>query len=160
MIQFDVFCVNSRNSSVYLSYFKCYFAIKRNFSAYLLNHADSLISWSLRVRSEFKQYLKFGKCQSQDFDAQISRVTTTYILCVFLSYFRRVNDYETLGVLFEHDKDEMIEKNLAERLWDMFEELLQVVITAGSRLWNGRHQRVQKLPRISISKGSYLKTNY
>ena len=53
MILFDVFCVNSRNPSVYLSYFKCYFVIKRNFSAYLLNHADSLISWSLRVRSLF-----------------------------------------------------------------------------------------------------------
>ena len=79
---------------------------------------------------------------------------------MFLPYFRRVNDYETLGGLFEHVKAEMIEKKLAERLWDMFEELLQVVITAGSRLWNGRHQRVQKLPRISISKGSYLKTHF
>ena len=53
MIHIDVFCVNSRNPSVYLSDFKCYFVIKRNFSAYLLNHADSLISWSLRVRSFF-----------------------------------------------------------------------------------------------------------
>ena len=87
MILFDVFCVNSRNPSVYLSYFKCYFVIKRNFSAYLLNHADSLISWSLRVRSEVNQYLKFGKCQSQDFDAQISHVTTTYILYVVSCLF-------------------------------------------------------------------------
>ena len=105
---------------------------------------------------EVNQYLKFGN--PQYFDAQIT--ITTYILYMFLPYFRRVNDYETLGGLFEHVKAEMIEKKLAERLWDMFEELLQVVITAGSRLWNGRHQRVQKLPRISISKGSYLKTHF
>ena len=38
---------------------------------------------------------------------------------MFLAYFRRVNDYETLGGLFEHDKDEMIKKNLAQRLWGM-----------------------------------------
>lgn len=89
------------------------------------------VRWTIEVFfREVKQHLRFGKCQSQDFDAQISHVTTTYILYTFLAYFRRVNDYETLGGLFEHVKDEMIEKNLAERLWDMFEELLQVVITA------------------------------
>ena len=64
---------------------------------------------------EVKQYLKFGKCQSQDFN-QISHVTTTSILCVFLAYFRRVNDYETLGGLFEHVKDEMIEKNFSRKV--------------------------------------------
>src|SRR3954470_6651076 len=35
---FHVFRVNSRNLSVYLSFFQCYFLIKRNFSAYLPNH--------------------------------------------------------------------------------------------------------------------------
>ncbi|WP_312753941.1 IS4 family transposase [Rummeliibacillus suwonensis] len=89
------------------------------------------VRWTIEIFfRETKQYLKLGKCQSRDFDAQIAHVTTTYILYVFLAYFRRVNDYETLGGLFEHVKDEMIEKSLAERLWDMFEELLQVVITA------------------------------
>lgn len=121
-----------------------YLNLLEQYKHYLLleKMAEATITFSLRVVSMFfcylesmnidriKQHLKFGKCQSQDFDAQISHVTTTYILYVFLAYFRRVNDYETLGGLFEHVKDEMIEKNLAERLWDMFEELLQVVITA------------------------------
>lgn len=89
------------------------------------------VRWTIEVFfREVKQPLKLGKCQSRDFDAQIAHVTTTYILYVFLAYFRRINDYETLGGLFEHVKDEMIERNLAERLWDLFEELLQVVITA------------------------------
>ena len=79
---------------------------------------------------ETKQHLRLGKCQSRDFDAQIAHVTTTYILYVFLAYFRRINDYEILGGLFEEIKDDLVEKNLAERLWDMFDELLQVVITA------------------------------
>lgn len=87
--------------------------------------------WTIEVFfRETKQYLQLGRCQSRDFDAQIAHVTTTYILYTFLAYFRRVNDYESLRALFEEIKDEMVEKNLAERLWEMFDELLQVVITA------------------------------
>ena len=40
-----------------------------------------------------------------------------------------MNAYESLDGLFAAIKDELIEKNLAERLWELFEELLQVVIT-------------------------------
>jgi hypothetical protein len=87
--------------------------------------------WTIEVFfRETKQHLQLGRCQSRDFDAQIAHVTTTYILYTFLAYFRRVNDYESLGALFEEIKDEMVEKNLAERLWEMFDELLQIVITA------------------------------
>lgn len=46
-----------------------------------------------------------------------------------MAYFRRINAYESLGGVFHVIKDELIEKNLAERLWDLFEELLQVIIT-------------------------------
>ena len=77
---------------------------------------------------ELKQYLKLGKCQSRDFDAQIASVTISMILYIFLSYLRRMNAYETIGGLFEHIKDELCEKNLAQRLWELFDELLQVVI--------------------------------
>ncbi len=48
----------------------------------------------------------------------------------FLAYFRRINDYETLGGLFEEIKDQLVEKNIAERLWALFEELLDTVINA------------------------------
>ena len=71
-----------------------------------------------------------GTCQSRDFDAQIAHVSTCYLLYTFPAYFRRVNDYESLGGLFKVITNELIEKNLAERLWELFEELLQVVISA------------------------------
>lgn len=88
------------------------------------------VRWSIEVFfKESKQLLRLGKCQSQDFDAQIAHVTMTYILYVFLSYFRRINDYETLGGLFADMRDEMAQKNIAEQLWEMFDELLDVVIT-------------------------------
>lgn len=88
------------------------------------------VRWSIGVFfKETKQLLRLGKCQSQNFDAQIAHVTTTYILYTFLAYFRRMNDYETLSGLFEEIKDQFVEKNIAEHLWSLFEELLDVVIT-------------------------------
>lgn len=89
------------------------------------------VRWTTEVFfKEAKQQLKLGTCQSQDFDAQIAHVTTCYILYTLLTYFRRINAYESLEGLFEVIKDDFLEKNLAERLWDLFEELLQVVITS------------------------------
>lgn len=118
----------------------CRFPYQKNWKLYLstdptLSFLEMMeiysIRWTIEVFfRETKQHLRLGKCQSRDFDAQIAHVTTTYILYVFLAYFRRINDYESLGGLFEEIKDDLVEKNLAERLWDMFDELLQVVITA------------------------------
>lgn len=89
------------------------------------------IRWTIEVFfKETKQHLKLGTCQSRDFDAQLAHVATCYILYIFLAYFRRVNAYESLDGLFEVIKDELMEKNVAERLWDLFEELLRTVINA------------------------------
>jgi len=60
---------------------------------------------------ELKQHLQLGKCQSRDFDAQIASVTISMILYIFLSYFRRMNAYESIGGLFELIKDDICEKN-------------------------------------------------
>ncbi|MBE1554957.1 AcrR family transcriptional regulator [Filibacter limicola] len=38
--------------------------------------------------------------------------------------------FKNKAELFYAIKDQMVEKNIAERLWDLFEELLDVVITA------------------------------
>ncbi|GAB6171624.1 hypothetical protein JCM15765_11020 [Paradesulfitobacterium aromaticivorans] len=85
------------------------------------------VRWTIEVFfKEAKQHLKLGGCQSRDFDAQIAHITTCYLLYILLAYFRRVNAYESIDGLFAAIKDELIEKNLAERLWELFEELLQV----------------------------------
>jgi len=88
------------------------------------------VRWTIEVFfKETKQYLKLGTCQSRDFDAQIAHVTSCYLLYILLAYFRRVNAYESLDGLFAAIKDDLLEKNIAERLWELFDELLQVVIT-------------------------------
>jgi len=85
--------------------------------------------WTIEVFfKEMKQHLRLGQCPSRDFDAQIAHVTTCCILYTFLAYFRRVNAYESLGALFEGIVSELVEKNLAQRLWKLFEDLLQVVM--------------------------------
>ncbi len=87
--------------------------------------------WTIEVFfKETKQHLKLGTCQSRDFDAQIAHITTCYILYTLLAYFRRVNAYESLDKLFAKIKDELVEKNVAERLWELFDDLLQVVINS------------------------------
>jgi hypothetical protein len=87
--------------------------------------------WTIAVFfKEMTQQLRRGHCPSRDFDAPMAHVTTCCILYIFLAYFRRVNAYESLGALFEGMVSELVEKNLAQRLWELFEELLQVVITA------------------------------
>ena len=41
-----------------------------------------------------------------------------------------MNDYETLGTLFEFIKDDMCKKTVAQKIWELFDELLSVVIRA------------------------------
>ena len=87
------------------------------------------IRWSIEVMfRECKQYLQLGSCQSQDFDAQIASITVTLILYTFLAYLKRMGSYETLGELFRMTQQDVSEKNLAERLWALFEEVLAFLI--------------------------------
>ena len=120
--------------------FFCRFPYQKKFRLFLSTDISlSLLSmleiysirWTIEVFfKETKQHLKLGTCQSRDFDAQIAHITTCYLLYTLLSYFRRVNDYESLDGLFAEIRDELIEKNVAERLWELFDELLQVVISS------------------------------
>ncbi|MEA1961365.1 MAG: transposase [Bacillota bacterium] len=72
------------------------------------------VRWTIEVLfKETKQHLQLGTCQSRDFDAQIAHISTCYLLYTFLAYFRRVNDYESLGGLFKVINNELIEKILA-----------------------------------------------
>ena len=88
------------------------------------------IRWTIEVMfRECKQHLLLGKCQSQDFDAQIASITITFILYTFLSYMKRKQDYSTFGDVFLSIQNDVCKKNLAERLFELFESLLELAIT-------------------------------
>lgn len=57
--------------------------------------------WSIEVFfREGKQYLQMGKCESQDFDAQIAATTLCMLQYNLLAVVRRFSAYQTNGELF------------------------------------------------------------
>jgi hypothetical protein len=83
------------------------------------------IRWSVEVFfKESKQYLGLGKCQSQDFDAQIASTTICMVQYNLLSVAKRFTDYESLGEMFRNTNAETIQQTLAERLWQLIVDVL------------------------------------
>jgi hypothetical protein len=81
--------------------------------------------WSIEVFfKESKQHLGLGKCQSQDFDAQIASITISMLQYNILSVAKRFSDYETLGELFRSANAEIIELTIAERIWLIITEII------------------------------------
>ena len=86
------------------------------------------IRWGIEVLfKECKQHLNLGKCQSNDFDAQIAETTLSFILYTMLSFHKRVSSYETLGGLYKELSADMVEATIAQRLWCIFYQL-QIIV--------------------------------
>lgn len=83
------------------------------------------IRWSIEVFfKEAKQYLGLGNCQSRDFDAQIASTTMVMIQYILLTYCKRRSAYETLGALFNDQKETLVALTLSQRIWLFIKELL------------------------------------
>ena len=86
------------------------------------------IRWTVEVFfREAKQLLGLGKCQSNDFDAQIADTTITMIQYILLTLKYRFEHYETKGALFNHLREGIIESRLNDRLWALFIELIRLI---------------------------------
>ena len=86
------------------------------------------IRWTVEVFfKEAKQLLGLGRCQSNDFDAQIADTTITMIQHILLSLKYRFEHYETKGALFNQVKEGIIQSRLDERLWGLFIELIRLI---------------------------------
>jgi hypothetical protein len=111
------------------------------------------IRWSVEVFfKESKQYLGLGKCQSQDFDAQIAHTTICMIQYNLLSVAKRFTDYESLGEMFRNTKAETIQLTLAERLWQLIvviladvAELIEIETESLMEKLISDNQRIKKL---------------
>ena len=89
--------------------------------------------WSIEVFfKEAKQYLHLGKCQSVDFDAQITDISIVISASLMLSLRRRFRAYEGMGKIFIDVQHEIIEFTLWERLWGLFIELQASIL----KKWN------------------------
>ena len=86
------------------------------------------IRWTVEVFfREAKQLLGLGKCQSNDFDAQIADTTITMIQYILLTLKYRFEHYETKGALFNHLREGIIDSRLNDRLWALFIELIRLI---------------------------------
>ena len=91
------------------------------------------IRWGIEVFfKEAKQYLNLGKCQSEDFDAQIADISIAISVYIMLTLRRRFQAYEGFGKIFIDVQHEIIELTLYERLWGIFLELQMSILKA----WN------------------------
>jgi len=108
------------------------------------------LRWSIEVFfKESKGILRMGKCQSIDFDAQISNISTSMILYIIITYYRRINDFETTGTLFETARKEMLKKTLAEMLWDFFVEIFNYIF---KELYNEGKTTVKRIKNTEVFK--------
>jgi len=73
---------------------------------------------------ECKQHLGLGKCQAQDFDAQIAATTLCMLQYNLLSVVKRFNDYETLGELFRASQKDALSLTISEQVWLIIIELI------------------------------------
>ena len=69
---------------------------------------------------ESKQLLGLGKCQSNNFDAQIAVVTLTMVQHILLNLGYRMENYVTMEGLFSQIKEDAIKQRLNQRLWGLF----------------------------------------
>jgi predicted nucleic acid-binding Zn finger protein len=86
------------------------------------------IRWTIEVFfRECKQLLGLGKCQSNDFDAQIAETTITLIQHILLTIRHRFDQYESKIGLFKQMQQEVQAVRLNERLWGLFLEILNII---------------------------------
>jgi hypothetical protein len=76
---------------------------------------------------EAKQLLGLGRCQSNDFDAQVADTTITMIQHILLTLKYRFEHYETKGALFNQVREGIIQSRLDKRLWGLFVELIRLI---------------------------------
>ena len=84
--------------------------------------------WTIEVFfKECKQYLRLGKCESIDFDAQIAATTLCMMQYNLFSAVKRFESYESFGALFRAAKSETLELNVKERILLIIKEILNVL---------------------------------
>lgn len=82
--------------------------------------------WSIEVSfKELKQKLTFGKCQSNDFDAQIADSTLSLMAYNELSLEKTIHQNESIGGLFAKVSQSWIKPNLMQEFWKQTYQLIE-----------------------------------
>ena len=88
------------------------------------------VRWSIEVFfKDYKQKLGLKNCQSIDFDSYIAHITIVMMNYMVLGLRKRFEDYETLGELFRHSKELLLEKTMVEKIWEIIIELYVMIFS-------------------------------
>lgn len=77
-----------------------------------------------------KQNLGLNRCQSRDFNAHLASVTICFINYGLVAIKKQINNYETIGGMFRKIQNGIFEINLVERIWCMFNKILNNLVFA------------------------------
>ena len=84
--------------------------------------------WTIEVFfKECKQYLRLGKCESIDFDAQIAATTLCMLQYNLFSTVKRFESYESFGALFRAAKTETFEMTVKKRILLIIKEIMNIL---------------------------------
>lgn len=105
-----------------------YFHITIDFASQLFLGKDNSRRWSLEVVfKESKGLLGLGKCQSNNFAAQIASTSLVALQYNVLSVVKRFMAYETIGELFRLANQDSHEITISERIWGAILELVAAI---------------------------------
>jgi hypothetical protein len=60
-----------------------------------------------------------GKCQSTNFDAQIATTSLCLMNYISLAPVKRIDDYESIGNIFLHQKDLIVKDHMVKKIWNL-----------------------------------------
>lgn len=84
--------------------------------------------WVIEVaHKEMKGLLNLGKCQCVDFAGQIAGLSLCMIQYNILGCVKRFESYETIGGLFAEVSRETVELSVAQRIWGLIVEVINVI---------------------------------
>lgn len=88
------------------------------------------VRWSIEVFfKDCKQNLGLNNCQSIDLDAYFAHITIVMMNYMVLNLKKRFEDYETLGQLFKHSKELILEQTLVDKIWEIIVELYVMIFS-------------------------------
>ena len=94
------------------------------------------IRWSIEVFfKDCKQNLNLNGCQSVDFDAHIAHFSIVFMNYMTLALRKRIDDYETIGGLFRHLKEILLEETLIQKIWELFTTFFSVFLSELGVQW-------------------------
>lgn len=81
---------------------------------------------------EEKCLLGLGKCESQNFTAQVAAIAMTIIQYNILCAVKRFDSYESIGTLFKEAIGGTVELSISEKIWDYILDVILIVSEAMS----------------------------